>query len=107
MTHNSEKSAFASKICVTLAVIKTVKIMYDELRTTVERAWDDRSLLQDDTTKAAIREVVELIDKGLLRTAEPVDLACSQWPVSYTHLDVYKRQDIDSAPRILATTAAE
>lgn len=45
--------------------------MYDELRTTVERAWDDRTLLQDDTTKAAIREVVELIDKGLLRTAEP------------------------------------
>ena len=43
--------------------------MYDELRTTVERAWDDRSLLQDDTTKAAIREVVELIDT-----------------VSYTHL---------------------
>ena len=82
MTHNSEKSAFASKICVTLAVIKTVKIMYDELRTTVERAWDDRSLLQDDTTKAAIREVVELIDKGLLRTAEPVDLACSQWRVN-------------------------
>ena len=56
--------------------------MYDELRTTVERAWDDRSLLQDDTTKAAIREVVELIDKGLLRTAEPIDLACSQWRVN-------------------------
>ena len=56
--------------------------MYDELRTTVERAWDDRTLLQDDTTKAAIREVVELIDKGLLRTAEPVDLACSQWRVN-------------------------
>ena len=55
--------------------------MYDELRTTVERAWDDRTLLQDDTTKAAIREVVELIDKGLLRTAEPVDLARSQWQV--------------------------
>ena len=56
--------------------------MYDELRTTVERAWDDRTLLQDDTTKAAIREVVELIDKGLLRTAEPVDLARSQWRVN-------------------------
>ena len=27
--------------------------------------------------------------------------------VSYTHLDVYKRQAIDSASRILATTAAE
>ena len=56
--------------------------MYDELRTTVERAWDDSTLLQDDTTKAAIREVVELIDKGLLRTAEPVDLARSQWQVN-------------------------
>ena len=56
--------------------------MYDELRTTVERAWDDRTLLQDDTTKAASREVVELIDKGLLRTAEPVDLARSQWQVN-------------------------
>ena len=56
--------------------------MYDELRTTVERAWDDRTLLQDDTTKAAIREVVELSDKGLLRTAEPVDLARSQWRVN-------------------------
>ena len=56
--------------------------MYDELRTTVERAWDDRTLLQDDTTKAAIREVVELIDKGLLRTAEPVDLPRSQWQVN-------------------------
>ena len=56
--------------------------MYDELRTTVERAWDDRTLLQDDTTKAAIREVVELIDKGLLRTAEPVDLTRSQWQVN-------------------------
>ena len=56
------KSRKREKICVTLAVIKTVKIMYDELRTTVERAWDDRTLLQDDTTKAAIREVVELID---------------------------------------------
>ena len=41
--------------------------MYDELRTTVERAWDDRTLLQDDTTKAAIREVVELIDKEIGR----------------------------------------
>ena len=56
--------------------------MYDELRTAVERAWDDRSLLQDDATRAAIREAVELIDKGLLRTAEPVDLARSEWRVN-------------------------
>ena len=56
--------------------------MYDELRTAVERAWDDRSLLQDDATRAAIREAVELIDKGLLRTAEPVDPARSEWRVN-------------------------
>ncbi len=56
--------------------------MYDELKRTIEQAWEDRSLLQDDTTKAAIREVVELIDKGKLRTAEPVDLERSLWQVN-------------------------
>lgn len=38
----------------------------------VERAWDDRTLLQDASTQAAIRTVVENLDKGALRVAEPV-----------------------------------
>ena len=47
--------------------------MYNDLKEIVERAWADRSMLADATVKAAIREVVEAVDKGALRTAEPVD----------------------------------
>ncbi|HYG04211.1 MAG TPA: 2,3,4,5-tetrahydropyridine-2,6-dicarboxylate N-succinyltransferase [Chryseosolibacter sp.] len=43
-----------------------------ELRNTIEKAWDDRSLLQDPATQNAIRGVVEKLDKGELRVAEPV-----------------------------------
>lgn len=34
-------------------------------------AWDDRSLLRNPNTKAAIRGVIEKLDKGKLRIAEP------------------------------------
>lgn len=43
-----------------------------ELREIIEKAWEDRTLLQDATTQSAIRSVVENLDKGLLRVAEPV-----------------------------------
>ena len=47
--------------------------MYEELRKTIEAAWQERALLTQAPVAAAIREVIELVDKGLLRTAEPVD----------------------------------
>jgi 2,3,4,5-tetrahydropyridine-2,6-dicarboxylate N-succinyltransferase len=37
----------------------------------IERAWNDRSLLQDHQTEIAIRTIVEELDKGLRRVAEP------------------------------------
>ena len=43
-----------------------------ELRPIIEKAWEDRTLLQDSTTQAAIRSVVERLDKGELRVAEPI-----------------------------------
>jgi 2,3,4,5-tetrahydropyridine-2,6-dicarboxylate N-succinyltransferase len=43
-----------------------------ELRSIIEKAWDDRSLLQDSATQTAIRSVVEKLDKGELRVAQPV-----------------------------------
>lgn len=45
----------------------------ENLQTIVESAWDDRSLLKEKKTEDAIREVIELVDKGNLRTAEPFD----------------------------------
>ncbi len=41
-----------------------------DLKDTIETAWLDRSLLQGWETKKAIREVIELLDRGELRVAE-------------------------------------
>ena len=41
------------------------------LKNIIENAWENRDLLQQEETKKAIREVIELIDSGKLRTAEP------------------------------------
>ncbi|MDH5476052.1 MAG: 2,3,4,5-tetrahydropyridine-2,6-dicarboxylate N-succinyltransferase [Cyclobacteriaceae bacterium] len=37
----------------------------------IESAWEDRSLLENKETTDAIRHVVEELDKGLIRVAEP------------------------------------
>ena len=43
----------------------------EELKQKIEQAWDNRELLKETDYQAAVREVVDLIDKGELRTAEP------------------------------------
>lgn len=40
-----------------------------DLQNIIEKAWDDRSLLKEAATEKAIREVIEHLDKGRLRTA--------------------------------------
>jgi len=44
----------------------------NELQSIIEQAWENRALLQETKTTDAIREVIELLDKGNLRVAEPV-----------------------------------
>ncbi|MBC5991441.1 2,3,4,5-tetrahydropyridine-2,6-dicarboxylate N-succinyltransferase [Pontibacter cellulosilyticus] len=41
------------------------------LRDIIEQAWDNRELLQESNTVEAIRAVIEELDKGTLRVAEP------------------------------------
>lgn len=41
------------------------------LRERIEAAWDNRDLLADDDTRAAIRDVLARLDRGELRVAEP------------------------------------
>jgi len=38
----------------------------------IEKAWDNREMLNEASTQEAIREVIELLDKGKLRVAMPV-----------------------------------
>ena len=42
-----------------------------ELENIISKAWDNRELLKEDKTIKAIREVIELLDQGKLRCAEP------------------------------------
>jgi len=53
--------------------------MFENLINQVESAWNDRSLLNDEIIKGAIREVIELLDKGMLRVAQYND---GQWKVN-------------------------
>lgn len=44
-----------------------------QLQSIIENAWDDRSQLQNETTISAIRNVIDLLDQGKLRVAEPIE----------------------------------
>jgi 2,3,4,5-tetrahydropyridine-2-carboxylate N-succinyltransferase len=52
----------------------------NDLQNTIEQAWDDRNLLHENPTQEAIREVIEHLDKGRLRVAEPT--ADGDWKVN-------------------------
>lgn len=43
----------------------------NHLRPIIEEAWENRALLQEDKTQQAIRKVVDLLDEGVLRVADP------------------------------------
>ena len=48
-------------------ILKTM----NEIKTIIEKAWENRALLQEETTTTAIRKVIDLLDNGKLRVAEP------------------------------------
>ncbi|TAH19950.1 MAG: 2,3,4,5-tetrahydropyridine-2,6-dicarboxylate N-succinyltransferase [Cytophagales bacterium] len=48
-----------------------------ELQSIIERAWADRSLLKDAQTIEAINAVIEELDKGRLRVAQPTEAGWS------------------------------
>ena len=56
--------------------------MFEKQKQIIENAWENRELLATDEVKNTIREVIEAVDKGLLRCAEPIDLERSEWQVN-------------------------
>jgi len=54
-------------------------ISMDKLQRIIEKAWDDKNLLDEEKTKNAINEVVDLLDNGKLRVAEPL---ANSWKVN-------------------------
>lgn len=49
------------------------------LQEVIEKAWINRELLKEQATQAAVREVVDLLDAGKLRVAEPTE---SGWQIN-------------------------
>ncbi len=45
--------------------------MLQEAKTLIEKAWNEPNLLKNDDTKQAILKIIELLDKGNVRVAEP------------------------------------
>ena len=53
--------------------------MYEKLVKYINKAWDSRDLLRDQQYYQAISDVIELLDKGKVRVAEPVE---NNWKVN-------------------------
>ncbi len=47
--------------------------MIKKFQNIIEKAWDDRKLLEKEETKEAVRNVVSLLDEGKIRIAEKVN----------------------------------
>lgn len=45
----------------------------EQLKNVIEQAWDNREHLSEKVTQNAIKDVIELLDEGVLRVAEPTD----------------------------------
>lgn len=54
--------------------------MFEKEKTLIEDAWDNRDLLKKDEVKKCIRELIEALDKGRIRVAEP--LGEGKWQVN-------------------------
>ncbi|AGC75508.1 2,3,4,5-tetrahydropyridine-2-carboxylate N-succinyltransferase [Nonlabens dokdonensis] len=74
----------------------------DQLQNVIENAWDDRSQLENRVTKTAIREVVDMLDRGTLRVAEPTE---DGWKVNewvkkavVLYFPIQKMETIECAP---------
>ena len=73
-----------------------------ELQQIIEKAWDNRDLLKEEITTAAIRSVIELLDKGELRVAEPVagDWQVNEWikKAVVLYFPIQKMETIECGP---------
>lgn len=77
--------------------------MYEDLRTAIESAWDKRELLNEAHYIDAVKQVIESIDKGKLRVAEP--LSDGTWQVNewvkkavVMYFPIQKMQRIEVGP---------
>ncbi|MCC6721513.1 MAG: 2,3,4,5-tetrahydropyridine-2,6-dicarboxylate N-succinyltransferase [Bacteroidia bacterium] len=52
----------------------------EQLKSIIENAWNDRKNLEDNNVQESIRSIIEMLDKGTIRVAEP--LSDGTWAVN-------------------------
>jgi 2,3,4,5-tetrahydropyridine-2-carboxylate N-succinyltransferase len=67
------KNVYSPKILQINLYLQKVKFKMKEIRKIIESAWENRDLLKEEKTISTIRKVVDLLDKGELRVAEPIE----------------------------------
>jgi 2,3,4,5-tetrahydropyridine-2-carboxylate N-succinyltransferase len=73
------------------------------LKNSINRAWDNRELLKEETIQNQIRSVIELLDKGEVRVAEPDgngDWKVNDWvkKAVVMYFPIQKMKTIEVAP---------
>lgn len=73
-----------------------------DLREIIEQTWDNRELLKDEKSTNAIREVIEQLDKGVLRVVEPNgnDWKVNEWvkKAVVLYFPIQKMETIEVGP---------
>jgi 2,3,4,5-tetrahydropyridine-2-carboxylate N-succinyltransferase len=64
-------SSFTGQIEIEFTLTKRFMHSIQTMRPIIEAAWDNRELLKEDLTQDTIREVIQALDHGKLRVAEP------------------------------------
>ena len=77
-----------------------------DLQNTIEKAWEDRSLLNQQKTIDAIREVVRLCDTGILRCAEPTKEGIFEYHDKIPLKTGYREKEIRVVPNAIARHGA-
>jgi 2,3,4,5-tetrahydropyridine-2-carboxylate N-succinyltransferase len=71
------KMCFNTHLSLSLICLKSVTLhkIFNTMnhQQIIESAWDNRDLLKEAATQIAINEIVEMLDKGTLRVAEPTE----------------------------------
>ena len=73
-----------------------------ELKSIIEKAWENRALLKDSSIQKSIKEVIELLDKGSLRVAAPNgnDWTVNEWvkKAVVMYFPIQKMETIEVGP---------
>lgn len=77
-------------------------MMYTDKIALIEETWENRELLKENKTQAEIREIIELLDKGKIRVAEPTEggWKVNQWvkKAVIMYFPIQKMEVIEAKP---------